>query len=135
MRKGRWRLVSILILPAVFLMAQPLRTANCVLELNIPERIEIALSVPVVDLGEPAVRTAASIMSASMRSRLIPLYAGRLGGTDFGGGFSGWAPDNTHLPATVADGRQDIPGHADEREVCGVSPQAGPPAATWYKAQ
>ncbi|HHT06734.1 MAG TPA: hypothetical protein GXZ97_10770 [Hydrogenispora sp.] len=53
MRKGRWRLVSILILPAVFLMAQPLRTANCVLELNIPERIEIALSVPVVDLGEP----------------------------------------------------------------------------------
>ena len=37
----------------LFLMAQPLRTANCVLELNIPERIEIALSVPVVDLGEP----------------------------------------------------------------------------------
>lgn len=53
MRKGWLRLVSILILPACFLTAQPIRTANCVLELFIPDRIEIALSVPVVDLGEP----------------------------------------------------------------------------------
>ncbi|MBA2132654.1 hypothetical protein [Capillibacterium thermochitinicola] len=53
MRMGRWRLVGILLLPAFFLLAEPLRTADCVLEFVIPERTEIALSVPVVDLGEP----------------------------------------------------------------------------------
>ena len=53
MRKGRLQLISVLILSVFFLMAQPIRTADCVLELFIPERVEIALSVPVVDLGEP----------------------------------------------------------------------------------
>ncbi|NLW60643.1 MAG: hypothetical protein GX073_09930 [Firmicutes bacterium] len=54
MDKRWWRWGMILILPAFFLAAQPTKMADCVLELYIiPERIELALSVPAVDLGEP----------------------------------------------------------------------------------
>lgn len=51
MRRGFLLLVGIL--PAFFLMSLPVPTANSVLELFIPERVEIALSTPVVDLGAP----------------------------------------------------------------------------------
>lgn len=51
MRKTILFLVSIF--SAFFLISQPITTADTLLELEIPQRVEIALSTSVVDLGAP----------------------------------------------------------------------------------
>ena len=124
MDKRWWRWGMILILPAFFLAAQPTKMADCVLELYIPERIELALSVPAVDLGEPRrvngrlYYERINAVQVDYRCNIQDDWEVRISADDLRTGT-----DHPHCPVAMADGRRHIPEYAGKRPVCGVGPQ------------